>query len=87
MAENNKAKKADPKPQTKPQTEATILTVVAPYGLNLRRTPSFHSAVLEVLKDGQSLEVRPVEEEIPAGWKPVKAGDQDGWVYDRYVKE
>lgn len=87
MATNSKTKKADPKPQTEAQTEPAVLTVVAPYGLNLRRTPSFHSAVLEVLKDGQTLDVRPVEEEIPAGWKPVKAGDRDGWVYGRYVKE
>ena len=82
-ARNTKATK----PATEPKTESAVLTVVAPNGLNLRCTPSFRSAVLEVLKNGQSIKVRPVEEEIPDGWKPVKVGDHDGWVCGRYVKE
>lgn len=57
------------------------LVVTYPMGLNLRAGPGRDTAVLRVLKAGET--VLQTGELTEAGWVPV----EDGWVDSRYVRE
>ena len=74
-------------PVTTPAAKERLAVVMAPKGLNLRKTASKAAPVLAVLHEGALVTVLPAgKRSAVEGWQKVRCKDQTGWVMEEYIK-